>query len=602
MALPATAPGKAGLIAAIDGYRARLHLFDGATGRQLASRDLELPAGGRWHLAGTDGPARAIYLLIESDTRHAVAAARIRATVTAAGDDDLVVPLPGLREPSGVIYNTRRDEVYIPYDNSSTLHVVDYTAGGQIAEIALPTFGNDATALSPEGDHLYVASWPYGEIEIVDLTSRRFVRRIRNLGILPHMFSMTRLAAGGALYFPVGATAVNGCFGAGVTRLDPHTGEARTIRLGFAPVDLVEAGERFLVFGNEDRMAEVHRDGEIAVHPLPHRFPPRAEMAPHGTVYLAYGPHQSYWPAVYIWGARNGVLAIDPDDLSLYDRRLPRQPLDWAFDGRGRLWMAQNPWSRENAFLVCLVDGVREVDMGQRLELDDEVDRETTQRLLEYDGAADRLYLVRTGEEDGDPSVLHQLDPGTGESLRRVEVGPLATDLAFDGQSIYVTSFSTDTVAVIDKTNGSVSNLRVEDQPLRLARLGDDIYALPHRGSRVHQITGPGQSWQLPMAGLASGWRADNLLVWRDRLVVIGYAPDGLTALSLDPATGVSEVLLSEAYPYGDTRLDTYNSAFYMTGQYGDAVYALTRARIAANGELWLTDFLAGRVYVLSDL
>ena len=36
-----------------------------------------------------------------------------------------------------------------------------------------------------------------------------------------------------------------------------------------------------------------------------------------------------------------------------------------------------------------------------------------------------------------------------------------------------------------------------------------------------------------------------------------------------------------------------------MSGQFGDAVFELTRGVVAADGSLWLADFLAGKVFVV---
>ena len=60
----------------------------------------------------------------------------------------------------------------------------------------------------------------------------------------------------------------------------------------------------------------VTADGKFSIlHPAGYvsrtrRWPPRR-----ATSILAYGPHQSYWPVVYIWAARNGILGIDGQDL-----------------------------------------------------------------------------------------------------------------------------------------------------------------------------------------------------------------------------------------------------------------------------------------------
>jgi len=491
-------------------------------------------------------------------------------------------------------YNPARGQLLLPYDNHAILHVVDFTAEGELREVPIPAYGNDATALNDDGTVLFIGSWAHGEVEVVDLVEETFVGRFEDLGIIPHQHAMTFNAANGDLYFPLGATAVNGCFGAAVTRLDPETGSSRKIHTGFAPIDLVEVPGRFLVFGNEDRFFEVFPDGHTRLHDLPHAWPTRALQGPDGVVYLVYGPHQSYWPTVYIWGARNGVLTIDPADLSTYDRRIPRQPLAPLVASDGALVMPQNNWGSEKQFLTFLPDSVRVMDMRERLELPDEVTRETTQRVMEYDPATDELFLLRVGESDTEPSILQVIDRGTGEVKHRIEVGANATDLAFDANYLYVAAFGDGRVDLVARSTGSVQPIPTGSAPLRLGQVGGSTWVLDHLSNGVQQIGGSGTRWPLEIAG-----HADDLYAWGDDLVVIAHAPDKLTATLLDPANGEATTVLEHTYPFGDTRFDTPNSAFYMSGQFGDAVFHLTRAEVSEDGSLYLADFLSGQVFIL---
>jgi hypothetical protein len=590
VAIPATDGGKA-RIAALDGFESKLYLFDAKRGRLLSSRSLPLQAGGRWHLAGLDASTGHVFVVTETSKREAIQAARIAVD----GDDDLVIELPGYTEPVGMRYNPARQQLLLPYDNHATLHVVDFSADGALREIPIPAYGNDATALNADGTLLFIGSWAHGEVEVIDLEEEAFAGRYEDLGIIPHQHAMTFNAANGDLYFPVGATAVNGCFGAAVTRLDPETGSSRKIHTGFAPIDLVETSGRFLVFGNEDRFFEVFPDGRMRMHDLPHAWPTRALQGPDDVVYLIYGPHQSYWPTVYIWGARNGVLTIDPADLSTYDRRIPRQPLDPVVASDGALVMPQNNWGGENQFLTFLPDSVRVIDMRERLELPDEVTRETTQRLMRHDPATGELFLLRVGETDTDPSVLQVIDRADGEVTKRIEVGANATDLAFDANYLYVAAFGDGRVDLVARSTGSVQPIPTGGAPLRLCQIGGNTWVLDHVSNAVQQIGGTGTRWPLEIPG-----HADDLYAWGDDLVVIAHAPDKLTVTLLNPATGETSLALEHAYPFGDTRFDTPNSAFYMSGQYGDAVFHLTRGEVAADGALYLADFLSGQVFILT--
>ncbi|MBN1885147.1 MAG: hypothetical protein JW876_06450 [Candidatus Krumholzibacteriota bacterium] len=580
-----------GRIAAIDGFTSTLALFDGATGKLRKRRDLPLAAKARWHLAGADDEA--IYVVVETARRRVVEAGRI----DLAGDDDLVVALPGLTEGVGIVYNPARGEICIPYDNAATVHVVDVRSGGDVFEIAIPAYGNDATAIDATGDTLYVASWAHGEIDVVDLAARRLVRRHTGLGIIPHMFSMAIDPASGRLYFPKGASAVNGTFGSAVSVFDPATGDIEKIHTGHAPVDLrmVPARRSVLVFGAEDEMLEWRPGRPAVMRRLPVDYPVRAVAAPGDDVYLSYGPHQSYWPNVYIWDARDGILTIRDEDLSFYDRRIPRQALEAALVGE-ELFFTQNNWGREAAFLGTLPDGVRLFEPARRVVLPDTVDRENTQRILRYDPAAKRLYRVRAGERDGDPGVLVVVDPATRAAVGRVELGRTATDLAVDDLRIYVTAFDDDRIDVVNKTTLAVSSVATAARPLRLCRCLEQVWAITHRGRTLERIEPPGKAISIPFDGLP-----DNLFAWRGTLVVTVHSPGELVIAEYDLARGTFSTLWRERYPYGDTAFDSANVSFYLRGQFADALPAITRHAVDVGGRLVVSDFLSGRIFVIGE-
>ncbi|MBW2261771.1 MAG: hypothetical protein JRG91_07340 [Deltaproteobacteria bacterium] len=580
-----------GKIIALDGYTSTLHFFDGKSGEHLESRPVPLTSGGRWHLAGYDHESHALFIVTETKDRRVIEAARLGVT----DGKDVVVALPELKEGVGMTYNPKRDEVYIPYDNHPTVHVVRFEGGGFLEEIMIPAFGNDASAIDAAGDTLYIGSWAHGEIDVIDLESRTLTRRIENLGIIPHMFTLALDPLTNRLYFPRGASAVNGTFGAALTVVDPATGQVTKIRTGWAPIDLIEMPSRdsFLVFSSEDQFAEVRADGTSALHDLPHDYPVMASPAPDGDVYLSYGPHQSYWPVVYIWGARNGILTID-DDLGFYDRRIFRQALDMVLDENGALTFTQNNWGGEEQFLGVLADPVREFQASMRLPLTDQVTREITQRVLEYDEKLQRLYLVRAGEKDEDPSILQIIDPSTKQVLQRIELGLAATDLVHDDTSIYVSNFGSNTVSIVDKTSFAVTNVETGDRPLRLGKAAGSVYVINHAGQTLQQVGGSGTTYDLPHHGLP-----DNLFTWNDTLVVTSHDPETLIIEAFDPGKGSFSRLHEESYPYGDTRFDSINVSFYLTGQFGDAVMSITQGREDTDGRLWVTDFLSGRLVIL---
>jgi hypothetical protein len=593
VALPSSQPGQPGRFAVVDGVEARLHLYDAGSGKRLASRELPITAGGRWHLAGADPARKALFLVTETDDRRVLQAARLG---LGGPGEDRVVALPGYTEGVAMIYDPVREKVYVNYDNHACLHVVDFSHEGALSEIDLPSFGNDAAALDAKRGLLYVASWARGEVEVVDVESGRFVRRFENLGILPHMHAMTLDPETDALYFPQGATAVNGAFGASITRLDTETGATRRIRTGFAPIDLIDVPERgsVLVFSNEDQFAEIRPASPILLHNLPHPWPIQALRGPQDRIYLHYGPHQSYWPVVYIWGARDGVLSFDPHDLSFHDRRVPRQSLGMLLYPQGTLWMAQNNWGREKAFLTRLDGPVREHDIGRRIELSDEVERETTQRLLAWEPGRGRLVLGRVGEKDTDPGVLHVVDPEMGVSERRVEIGQCPADLLVEGGRAFVANFLSNDVSVVDLATGELGSHPAGRQPLFLTAIGGRVFVVDHGEPRVREIGGRGAVFSLPTTG-----RADGVTTWKGRLIVSVHGADRFEVLALDPTNGAVERLVERRHPYGPTGFDTGNAAFYLCGQFGDAVRTLSPSLVDGEDRLWVADFLGGRVYAL---
>ncbi len=579
-------------IVAVDGYTSTLWLFDAVTGESDGSRPIPVTSGGRWHLGGYDAVKHYLYLVIETDKREVIEAVRVDVT----GSNDIVTDLPGYTEGVGIICNPRRDEVYIPYDNAASVHVVDFGDGGTLYEMPIPAYGNDASAVDIGKDLLFIGSWAHGEIDVIDLESRRMISRYPNLGIIPHMFTMAYDPDGGLLYFPKGASAVNGTFGAAISVFDPFSGELSKIRTGWAPVELVEnpANGDFVVFNSEDRFAVVDASGLIEFMDLPFDYPVCAIPSPEGDIYLSYGPHQSYWPTVYIWDAKNGVLLIDSDDYSFYDRRIPRQALAMTLGPAGELFFSQNNWGREEQFLGTLVDQIRLYEPGQRLRLEDEVEREITQRILEFDEAAGLLYLVKLGEKDDEPGLLQIVDPEERGVTGRVALGLTATDLVFDDETIYVSNFDSRTVSAVSKDDLSVEEIETGDGPLRMCASAGNIFLINHNDGTLQELGGKGRRRKIPFNG-----RPDNIFDWKGRPVVSAHSPGEFRLLSYDPKRGKFRTILKHEYPYGDTSYDTNNASFYLRGQFGDAVFDITKAAVGSDGNLRVIDFLSGKMFIL---
>lgn len=578
---------------AIDGYTSTFYLFDGRSANMIVRHETKISRGGRWHLAGYDETNHRIYLVIETDSRRVIEAARVNVLT---GETDIIA-LPGFTEAVGVRYNRTRDEVYIPYDNHASVHVVAFSPD-TIAEIALPAYGNDASALDETRGILYIGSWAHGEVDVIDLESRKLKKRIENLGIIPHQFTMVHEPELDRLYYPKGATAVNGTFGSAITELDPKTGKTTKILTAWAPIDIISVPSRatVLVFDNEDEFAEVRGDLAFEVHKLPFDYPICAASGYDGNIYLSYGPHQSYWPVVYIWGAKNGILRIDASDLSFYDRRIPRQAQKMVFDSSGRLYFTQNNWGSEQQFVGMLPDGIRLFDIGQRIALPDTVQREITQRILEYDSLENRLYLVRLPEEDENESIFQAIDLQSRALLHSAKLGRTTTDLVFDDRNIYAANFDSRSVTVLDKQSFQSLELRSKGKPLDLCIVGKSVWAANQETNSLWEIREGAKEIQIPYRG-----NPDNLFAWKNRLIVTSHSERELCIIAFDPLTRRFSLVHREEYPYGDTSFDTRNVSFYLPGQYGDAVFRITEAAQTEDGRLWIADFLSGKLFVLES-
>jgi YVTN family beta-propeller protein len=267
-----------------------------------------------------------------------------------------------------------------------------------------------------------------------------------------------------------------------------------------------------------------------------------------------------------------------------------------ALDGDGVLYFTQNNWGKEEQFIGTLEDPIRVYEANKRLRLEDEVEREITQRILEYDAEANLLYLVRTGEKDDDPSMLQIIDPAEKKVTGRVPLGLTSTDLMFDERHIYVANFDSKNVSVIDKTDFSVKELSVGRGPLKLGRVADRIFVLNHLDNTLQEVDTSAKPIKIPFKGLPN-----SLWVRGDRLIVAAHGETSVSIVEFDPKKK-SFVTLHEAdYPYGDTRFDTGNVSFYVRGQFGDGVFEIAKGSTDKEGRFWVTDFLSGKLYIIES-
>jgi DNA-binding beta-propeller fold protein YncE len=580
------------MLIAIDGYTSTMHLFDSRSGKFIKSRDLKLTSGGRWHNAGYNRETHCLYIVTETAKRKVIEAAKI----DVLGTNDVIVKLPELTEGVGMRYNKKLDQVYIPYDNHPSVHCVDFAKNGEITDMAIPDYGNDASAVDEKNDLLYIGSWARGEVFVIDLKTKKFVKNIKNLGIIPHMFAMTFNESNGMLYFPKGASAVNGCFGAALTKLNPINEKQEKIYQGWSPIDLIEVKDRnsFLVFNNEDEFAEVGTTGKVTFNRLPYEFPLVAEYSPDKNIYLSYGPHQSYWPVVYIWGAKNGILLIDKENLEFYDRRIPRQAMQVITDKKKRLLLAQNNWGKEEQFIGVIKDEVRSYEVGDRIKIKDTVEREVTQRIMKYDAKEGRYYLVKAAEADTANGTLYIFDEKNDSSLAILPVGVYPTDLAFDDNNIYVCNFGSGSVSIINKKDNKIKIFASGKNPLKICMHGGKGYLINHTAGTLQMFWAMDNMYKLPVEA-----QPDNITSWNDRMIITAHNSKEFYILEFLPDTEKFNVITKFEYPFGETSFAGVNNSFYMTGQFGDAVFELNRMKTATDGRLWITDFLSGKLFIL---
>lgn len=582
-----------GTVSVFDGYSNRLFTLDIGTGKVKGSRVPDIKPGKRFHFAGYDKEKHCLYLVTETEKRKVIEAVKLDCRLT----NDTIIKLPGLSEGVGISLNAEREEVYIPYDNHPVVHIVNFKGEGKVHKADIPSYGNDASAFNNEKSLLYVASWAYGEIYIVDLATYKLKKRIRGTGIIPHMFSMAFNPAQKKLYIPLGASAVNGSFGSAVTCFNTDTWEKKKIVTGWAPVDLIEMKKKdgFLVFNTESEFAEVTPDGKVTYHQLPFPYPAFAARKPNGNIFLSYGPHQSYWPAVYIWGAKNGILEIEEENLQMFDRRIPRLAHKIVFDKRGGLYGLQNSWGRENLFLTWFPKGIRMFAPQERVYFYTKIQRENIQRILKYDEGADLLYIVKVAETDPGPGSLLIINAEDNRLVKEVPTGNTPTDLCFDKNNLYVSNFDSGTITQIDKKSFNIKSLKTGKGPLKVISHEGELFVLNHLDNDIQVIGKQGRRIPIP-----HGLSPDNMVRFGSMIYVTAHNENSMGIFKKDLEGNTLIRLHQFSFPYGETTFDNTNTAFYLRGQFGDSIYELSQIKKGKDGKLWVTDLLSGRLFIIS--
>ena len=575
-----------------DGYTSSLYTLDINNGRKIGKRSLNIKKGGRFHFAGFDHSSHHLYLVTETLKRKVVQALKI----DCLNGKDTYVDLPEFTEGVGINLNIEKDEIYIPYDNHPAVHIVSFKKGGTYKQVDIPSYGNDATAIDKRKNLLYVASWAYGEIYVIDLEKQKLKKRIRNVGILPHMFSIAFDPENNSLYIPLGATAVNGSFGSALTILNTNNWEKHKVRTGWAPIDLIEQDTdgSFLVFNTESEFAKVTPDGKVEFHKIPFPYPVTVAKSEKGNIFLSYGPHQSYWPAVYIWGAKNGILEIEKETFQVFDRRIPRLAQKIVFDKRGGLYGLQNSWGKENIFLTYFPDGIRMFAPQERIYFYNTIQRENIPRILKYDMETDNIYIVKIGEKDIDNGSLLIINAKDNRMIKSIKTGLTPTDLQFDKTHIYISNFDSDSITKVDKKTFGSSIIKTGGKPLKIIRNNDSLFVMNHIDRTIRIIGEKKANIIIP-----DGMFPDNMKLIGNTIYISAHNSKQFCIYALDTDTRKITNILSFAYPYGETSFNNSNTAFYLRGQFGDSIYEISKIRIGKDGKLWITDLLSGRLFII---
>ncbi|MEN8222720.1 MAG: hypothetical protein ABFR36_05630 [Acidobacteriota bacterium] len=576
-----------------DGYSSLLYTLNINTAKVISKRRLNIKKGERFHFAGYDNSGHNLYIVSETGKRKDIQALKI----DCRNGKDTYVDLPELTEGVGITLNTKRDEIYIPYDNHPVVHIVNFKDGGSYKKVDIPSYGNDASAIDHKKDLLYVASWAYGEIYVIDLVKQKLKKRIKDIGILPHMFSIAFNSKNRELYIPLGATAVNGSFGSALTSLNTDTWEKKKVKTGWGPVDLIELEKdgSFLVFNTEAGFAKISSNGKSEYHKLPYPYPVTAAKSDKGNIFLSYGPHQSYWPAVYIWGAKNGILEIDKGSLQIFDRRIPRLAQKIVFDKSGGLYGLQNSWGKEKLFLTYFPNGIRMFAPQKRLYFYSEIERENIQRVLKYDKDTDHLYIVKTAEKDSDNGSLLVVNAEDKMLIKEIETGRTPTDLQFDNNFIFISNFDSDSITKVDKKTFRTTTLKTGKHPLKVIADKKNIWSLNHTSRSIQSIGENKRTFVIP-----GGLYPDNFALFGKKLYITAHRKDEFRIFSLDTENQKLNEIYKFSYPYGDTSFDTSNTAFYLRGQFGDSIYEISKIKQGKDGKLWITDLLSGRLFIIT--
>ncbi|MCP5049566.1 MAG: hypothetical protein GY940_20520, partial [bacterium] len=202
--------------------------------------------------------------------------------------------------------------------------------------------------------------------------------------------------------------------------------------------------------------------------------------------------------------------------------------------------------------------------------------RETIQHALVYDREKHWLYMARLGERNVEQGIFQVYDIASGRIIFKYATGLTPAHLVFDETNVYVSNFDSDTISVINKSDFSVKAVKTREKPFKLALLNGVLYCINHNANTLQAFVDgkeTGDYW-IPFQG-----KPGNLFSTGKHLIITGHTSEALHIFSFDPAKKSVTQIHKAADPYGETTVDTTNTAFYVRGQFADGVFELNQIK-----------------------
>jgi DNA-binding beta-propeller fold protein YncE len=589
-----------------DGTQPKLFVLDADTLKTLNVRDLPLSPFPRWHWGGPDWEDSRFYLSVEDDQR----VSRFAVSVDLKGSDDIVVELPsGATEPTGVSISTKRNELYIPYDNNDFIHAVSFSPQPKVEQIPhTAKYGIDSSAFDEDKGLLYAPSWAEGIMFEINVAERKVNHHTPYFPVYPHMNNFAFLPKLGKIYIPSGATAVNGTFGSLITVFNVNTLEQKTIRTGWSPVSLVgiPGKDLFFVFSSDQSFAIVSPGGSVKFKNLPYPYLHDSLYNPSdGNVYAAYGPHYSVFPAYYIRATRGGFYTLNTDGEMVAERQTDRLAQKALIDDSGTLWATENIWGKEEPRLIYF--DLKNNSRWGKLMLPPAIDNECALRGLKKNPFNGDLWILRNGDRSSDKGMMYRINPSTKALLATYETGITPTDIAFLENFAIACSFTEDKVTVVNAASENageekVFEINIGDGPIAIAAdpSRKEAFVLNHLDSTLSVLICKDNAIQLKKnLKIPGGYKPGNIFFAGGSMYISGHKYDRLVLYRFNPKTEQFKVIMTHNYPYGEISFNQSNAAFANTAQWGDAVYRLNEFALDSKGRLWITDYLSGKLWIV---